>query len=101
MEFEAVFINQDEEWTVSLWEGSGPAPKGADLKPGQRRSQAFQLHFDRPFEIRTLTFNAAAHGRPQLSETLQIRPADPTRKGVVFSRTSEGAPDIFWLTNPD
>lgn len=101
MEFEAVFINQDHEWTVALWEGSGPAPKGGALKPGERRTQAFRLHFDRPFEIRTLTFSAQAHDRLQAKETLQIRPADPPRRGVVFSRTAEGAPDIFWLTNPD
>ncbi len=101
MEFVAVYIDQDKDWKVTLWEGDGLAPKDYALKPGGRRTQIFRLHFDRPFEIRTLTFSAQAQGRLQISETLQIRPADPCRRGVVFSRTAEGDPDIFWLTNPD
>lgn len=101
MDFEAVYINQDPEWTVTLWEGAGPAPAGKELKPGAWRTEAFRLHFDRPFEIRTLTFSAQAHDRTEASETLQIRPADQPRMGIVFSRTAEGDPDIHWLSNPE
>jgi hypothetical protein len=100
MAFEAVLINEDKEWTVSIWEGDGPIPSGESLKPGERMLKTFLLHFDRPFEIRTLSFNAEAHGRIQVKETLQIRPADQPRIGVVFSRTAEGNPDIYWLSNP-
>lgn len=100
MKLEAVLINQDADWTVTMWQGEGDPPKNADLKPGARRTELVPLHFDRPFEIRQLKFSARAHGKVVADQVLQVRPGDKNRIGVVFQRTPENAPTIFWLTNP-
>jgi len=101
MSLEVVMINNDFDWTVTLWQGEGKPPKSAELKPRTRRRESFKLHFDRPFEIRRLKFSAMAHGRVVADQILQVRPGDRTKIGVVFERTPENLPTIFWLTNPD
>ncbi len=101
MNLEAVMINNDFDWTVAIWQGTDKAPPGAELKPRARRRQSFKLHFERPFEIRRLTFSAMAHGKVVADQVLQIRPGDPTKIGVVFQRTPENVPTLSWLTNPD
>jgi hypothetical protein len=94
-------INNDFEWTVNLWQGEGPAPKGLELKPRTQRRETYKIHFDRPFEIRRFKFSAMAHGRVVADQVLQVRPGDQTKIGVVFERTPENVPTIIWLTNPD